>query len=411
MFKVAITVAFFLAFAAALNTSPVGIPISTAVTQWALLTQGQITSPTGSSAVGAAIFNYNSVSGVLTYEIIHDVSSPTVGHIHGPAFIGSDGGPLITFASPDSPIFGNYTIDATTAGYLTSGQLYVNIHSTDFGGGEIRGQILNLGQQVVDFVELYNAGSAAHAMVTFNSAASTLKYNVTHNVVNATAIHIHGPADDLNSANPVLFFCNNTAQCASSVTGTQAVSASEASWFSSELNYINIHSEAAPGGELRGQIYSPRVMYALPLDGQQAAVNTTNLGIALISVSNNGSTIHVFVISTIDDIYVDGLHIHGPAVAGSTAGVLVTLSDTTPSDNAYAVANTTILGWMASGQAYVNVHSTTFSGGELRGQFTPIGSGYSGSTSTGVTTSFHSSASAVSASALVAAIFSAVALF
>jgi hypothetical protein len=118
---------------------------ATAVTQWAKLTQGQITAPTGSSALGAALFNYNSVTGVLMYEIIHDVATASVGHIHGPAFIGDDGGPIITFPSITSPIVGNATITSTVAGYLTAGQLYVNIHSTDFSGGEIRGQILNAG--------------------------------------------------------------------------------------------------------------------------------------------------------------------------------------------------------------------------------------------------------------------------
>jgi len=423
MFKVAITVAIFLAVAAALNTSPVGIPITTPVTQWAKLTPGQITGLTDSDALGAAIFNYNSVSGLLTWEIIHDVESPTVAHIHGPAYIGDDGSPIITFSSPNSPMIGNTNIVAAVAGYLTSGQLYVNIHSTDFPGGEIRGQILNVGQQVVDFIESGDTGSVAHAMTTYNSAAATLKYNVTHTIVNATAAHFHGPADDSNTANPVLFLCNTTAQCTSPIIGTQAVSAAEATWFTSELNYINIHSEAYPGGEQRGQVYSPTVMYALPLDGQQAGVNTTNYGIALISVSNNGSTLDVFMMSTIADDNIVGFHIHAPAPYGSTASPVVILQDDTPSENPYAPANTTIVGWMSQGLAYVNVHSYDFENGEVRGQFTPIGTGYTGTTSTstsaavststgsGSTTNHKSSASTVTASAVVVAVFSAIALF
>jgi len=428
MFKVAITVAIFLAVAAALNTSPVGIPITTPVTQWAKLTQGQISTPTDSDALGAAIFNYNSVSGLLTFEIIHDVSDPTAGHIHGPAYIGSDGSPIITFASPNSPIIGNASITAAVAGYLTSGQLYVNIHSTEFSGGEIRGQILNVGQQVVDFIETDVSTAIGHAMVTYSSSAGTLKYNVTHDVVNATAAHFHGPADDENTANPVLFLCNNTAQCTSPIIGTQAVSAAEATWFSSELNYINIHSEAYPGGELRGQVYSPTVTYALPLDGQQAGVNTTNYGIAIVSVSNNGSTIDVFMMSTIDDAAIDGFHVHAPAAYGSTANPVVILIDDTPSENPYAPANTTIVAWMAQGLAYLNVHSDDYPNGEVRGQFTPIGTGYGGTStstsstsaststsaavsSTGSTSSHKSSASTVAASSVVVAIFSAVALF
>jgi len=285
---------------------------------------------------------------------------------------------------------------------------------------------LNVGQQVVDFIDTDVATSVGHAMVTYSSSAATLKYNVTHDVVNATAAHFHGPADDSNTANPVLFLCNTTAQCTSPIIGTQAVSAAEATWFSSELNYINIHSEAYPGGELRGQVYSPTVLYAIPLDGQQAGVNTTNYGIAIVSVSNNGSTIDVFMMSTIDDAYIDGFHIHAPAAYGSTASPVVVLIDDTPSENPYAAANTTIVGWMAQGLAYLNVHSDDFPNGEVRGQFTPIGTGYGGtsssSTSAGATSStstsaaastgtHKSSASTVAASAVIVAVCSAVALF
>jgi hypothetical protein len=430
MFKVAITVAFFLAVAAAaLNTSPVGIPITTAVTQFAKLTPGQVTGPIPStSAVGAAIFNYNSVSGILMWEIIHTVDTPTAAHIHGPAFIGSDGSPIVFFTSPVSPIVGNATFSAANAAYLTAGQLYVNIHSSAFPNGEIRGQIMNNGQQVVDFISQTN--SVAHAMVYFNAAASTLSYNVSHNAVNATAMHIHGPADEQNTNNPVLFLANNSAQAVGPVIGTQAISVAESNWFSSELNYINIHTEAYGAGELRGQILAPRVMYALPLDGQQAGVNSTNLGIALVSVSNNGSTIDVFVVVTISYSDTYGVHVHAPASYGNTASPVVILAEDNVSDNPYATCNSTITGWMAQGLAYVNVHSYNFGNGELRGQFTPLGSGYSGSTSTSstsatsatsvtsststgsaVTTGHHSSASVVGASAVIAAIFSAVALF
>ncbi len=41
-----------------------------------------------------------------------------------------------------SPMVGNATITAQQADDLISGLWYVNIHTTAFGGGEIRGQVV-----------------------------------------------------------------------------------------------------------------------------------------------------------------------------------------------------------------------------------------------------------------------------
>ena len=80
-------------------------------------------------------------------------------HIHGPAPIGSPagvlynlGGPIIPLGSTAGTISGSVNLIANPNGttftvaqqlaQLNSGQWYVNIHSTTFPGGEIRGQIL-----------------------------------------------------------------------------------------------------------------------------------------------------------------------------------------------------------------------------------------------------------------------------
>jgi len=415
MFKVAICVAFFLAYACAANTASVGIPITTAVTQFCVLSEGQVTTPTGSSAVGAAIFNYDSTAALLSWEIIHTVTGVTAAHIHGPAYIGSDGSPIITFANTNSPMVGNASFTAANAVFLTAGKLYVNIHTTAFPGGEIRGQIMNSGQQTVDFFETpAGVTSYAHAFVSFNAATKTLTYNVSHTVADANALHIHGPANTSNTASPIVILANDSTSATSPVIGSQVVSASEALYFSSELNYINIHSVTYPNGVLRGNILMPSVQFAIPLDGvQEGGVTTANLGIAIVSVASDGNTADVFVISTIPDIDVTGLHIHGPAAYGSTANPLVVLHPNAVSGNPYSIVNTTIVGWMNSGLAYINVHSSANPNGEIRGQFTPLGTGLSGSTTTATatTTAKHSSACIVSASALISAVFAAVALF
>jgi len=138
--------------------------------------------------------------------------------------------------------------------------------------------------------------------------------------------------------------------------------------------YINIHSEAYPNGEQRGQVYLPYVQYAIPLDGtQNSGVDSENLGIALVSISNDQSQIDCWVVSTIDDVDIVGVHIHGPAAVGVTASPIVFLEFAQISQNynvAFGKGNAT---YLTSGDLYINVHSSTYPDGEIRGQLTGLG--------------------------------------
>lgn len=65
----------------------------------------------------------------------------TVAHIHGPAAACAFGQVLFTLP-PGSPKIGSETLSAAQAQDMLDGLHYVLIHSTVFGSGEIRGQIL-----------------------------------------------------------------------------------------------------------------------------------------------------------------------------------------------------------------------------------------------------------------------------
>jgi len=82
-------------------------------------------------------------------------------------------------------------------------------------------------------------------------------------------------------------------------------------------------------------------------------------------------------------------HIHGPAGVGVNAGILVNLYEppagTEPLDfpamgtlaqgvagSPLGVSSDSLLVLLRNGNAYVNVHTTTFPPGELRGQITPV---------------------------------------
>jgi len=377
------------------------IPSSMPVTHYAILTPDQPTAPTDSSAMGAAIFNLNAQTGALTYEVIHTVDSPVAAHIHGAAFPGNDAGIVVTFASPASNTYlGTASLTASQVTGFNAGMFYVNIHTTEYANGEIRGQILSGGQSVVSLLGSYDipvtdSDASGHAFLTFSTTSNKLSWNITHNVANVTAMHFHGPANDSNTAGIEIPIALTPALSASPVVGSATATSTEPADFTSGYNYINIHSTTYPNGEIRGQTYYSNVLYAIPLNGASDGVTTTNIGIAIISASTDKAYLDVFVISTIDDP--TGCHIHAPAAVGVTANPLVILSDAQVSVNHYMPITPTINGYIASGMAYVNVHSTTYTNGELRGQVVPLGTVASGSSTTGGATNGGSTGSTTAA--------------
>ncbi len=79
----------------------------------------------------------------LSYEITYkDLSgAATAAHIHGPADAGANGGVMVPFSSPASPIKGTVNLTPEQVTNLKAGKEYVNIHTQQNPGGEIRGQI------------------------------------------------------------------------------------------------------------------------------------------------------------------------------------------------------------------------------------------------------------------------------
>jgi len=98
---------------------------------------------TTSKGTGTAEMTYDTASKKLTYKITYSgLSGPATGaHIHGPAEAGKNAGVAVPFAAPASPIEGSATLTDAQAADLAAGKMYINVHTADNKGGEIRGQI------------------------------------------------------------------------------------------------------------------------------------------------------------------------------------------------------------------------------------------------------------------------------
>jgi len=101
--------------------------------------------PTSSKGTGTAEFTYDTASKKLEWTVSYkNMSGPvTAGHIHGPAEPGKNAGVEVPFQNAgSSPIKGSATLTDAQAADLMGGKDYVNLHTAENKGGEIRGQIM-----------------------------------------------------------------------------------------------------------------------------------------------------------------------------------------------------------------------------------------------------------------------------
>lgn len=103
----------------------------------------------GSLGIGSASLLLNAAQDLITVNMTWTNlgANATASHIHGPGAIGVNAAALFALTGVSAATSGtipqqSFAITPTQVGYLQSGLLYVNIHSTSFPGGEIRGQFL-----------------------------------------------------------------------------------------------------------------------------------------------------------------------------------------------------------------------------------------------------------------------------
>ena len=99
--------------------------------------------PVATAAKGTATAALDTASKTLVRTVTYTGLTPTAGHIHGPAAAGANAGVLVPFSgSIASPIKGSATLTDGQISDLEAGRTYVNLHTADNKGGEIRGQLV-----------------------------------------------------------------------------------------------------------------------------------------------------------------------------------------------------------------------------------------------------------------------------
>jgi hypothetical protein len=137
---------FSLLAAAALVLAPSSVSAQTNVALGASMDAGEQVAAVASTASGNALVTLDTMSGAvaLTGSFAGLTSNVTVAHIHGPAARGQNAGVVLALTptgTTSGTLTGNGILSAQQMSDLLAGLTYVNVHTTNFGGGEIRGQI------------------------------------------------------------------------------------------------------------------------------------------------------------------------------------------------------------------------------------------------------------------------------
>lgn len=340
------------------------------------LTPDQETGTVTSTGSGTAVLTLTDAG--LVYKITVD---GLTGQVSGAHFhlgeMGANGGVEhnITTAFQGNTASGIWTISESRKNDLLLGRLYLNIHTASFPAGEIRGQVeLASGwafrasldpQQENPAVTSNGRGTAT---LTYTPHGLVYRIAVDNLSGPITAAHFHSAPAGTNGGvvtNILASFTGNVA------TGVWAIPNSDVleDLLTNQL-YINIHTAANPGGEIRGQVLaSDAAAFQAWLTPEQEQNNVTSnaKGVAWLWLKDGQLSYQLTATSMATGI--QGAHIHQGAIGvnggvifgltanfnGTTANGTLTLTEAQQRD-------------LMTGKYYINLHSTTFPGGEIRGQ-------------------------------------------
>ena len=206
------------------------------------------------------------------------------------------------------------------------------------------------------------------AIVRLDTATNDVRIFLFYETLSgaATAAHLHIGAVGVNggvilplaAAGPNVF------------TGSGVLSPANVAALTSAGTYVNVHTAANPGGEIRGQVVtSASSRYKGVLTGAQEVPPNPSIGTGTaVAYLHEPENRVVYMVNSTGLVSVTAAHFH-QAAPGVSGPVIVPLNG---SNGTYCgVSNrlpaAQLAAWKANG-CYVNIHTATFPAGEIRAQ-------------------------------------------
>jgi hypothetical protein len=332
-----------------------------------ILNPRQETPPVAAGPLGAGRFVIDTDANTVTYRIVFSglTSTETQAHIHGFAGPGTPASVLVPLPL-GNPKVGVWNYTEPQEASILAGLAYANVHTTNNPGGEIRGQIVpfNALLDAAQETPVNASPGKGWATATIDTTFKHISYYLFYEGLTGAPIAAHFHGNALQGTPAAVKISLTTS--ASPMTGTVSYAPSDQGAIFAGLFYVNLHTAANPGGEIRGQF----VQTVIPMDGTQevpAVPAPTSAGFGLVAIDTLASTLGY-------DVRIAGLssteilaHIHGFCGTTASAGVLqpLALGAQVLGTWAYGAANESNV---LAGLTYFNSHTTNNPGGEIRGQ-------------------------------------------
>ena len=351
--------------------------------------------PVATPATGTAVLTLTDDG--LAYDItVEGLSGPIIlAHFHN-NYTGLGGGVVktITTSFTGNTATGVWTkadaepLTPALIADLLDGKLYLNVHTALHGSGEIRGQISAesstgftgklTGAQEVPPVPTPATGTGSF---TLNEARTELKYNVTVEGLTSAIVlsHFHnGPPGGLGGVAKTITssFVGNTASGTWTANDAEPLTPALVGELLAGRIYINVHTTNFGSGEIRAQLrLTTGVGRTANFTGAQEVppVNTPATGTGSCVLTAAGVEYDATVTQLLGTLQLAHFHDAPPGVNG---GVVKTITGSFVNNTATGVwaagdaepLTAARIARYLTGDLYLNVHTSSFGNGEIRGQ-------------------------------------------
>jgi hypothetical protein len=268
--------------------------------------------PVATAATATGGLTLNRATGELEVHVTGmGLDDAAAAHVHQ-AFAGGNGGVELELEQDPNDVAhwfssSNTVLDAAQLEALGAGSLYLNVHTPSNPAGEVRGQIapdniavMRLAMTGMQAVPPVVSDGSAMAAVTLNDATAGIFVNInTSGLDDAAAAHLHSGL--AGTTGPIeVELQQDASDFERWVTAADvALDESQMASLASGGLYLNLHTPANPGGEVRGQLVpddievvftsltSGDVVPPSGFDASGIAATTINDGLRTVDVNVN----------------------------------------------------------------------------------------------------------------------------
>ncbi len=334
------------------------------------------------------------------WAVFTGTATVTAAHLHRGA-TGTNGEVVADLSSfiQGNTIVGE--VDATSfVEALLSGQVYLNIHTSAYPNGELRGQLNATAHSQLAF-EVWLDGLQQVPSVTttargvgkfwLSTRYDTLYWDIFATGLSSMVTGVHLHRGSVGASGDVLLDLSASVQQNGWIRGSSSsVTTALIEAMLKGQVYVNVHTASNPNGEIRGQVWRLlREGFVVSFDGEQQVppVTTIARGTGVVSIDRSGSTLHYEFL--LNGAIPQAVHFHkgkraengdvlydvsgsfrAIAMAGASASGYWDRDDMPPLDDA-------TVGLFFRDSVYVNVHTALHPNGECRGQvarqYAPMG--------------------------------------